>query len=84
MKERRRQWAQKLTPRSLPKGESIKETEKESPEESELNKGMLPDDIVKLLAEREKYVHYLLMGIFILSLHAYMPISCCDFWEPST
>lgn len=57
MKERRRQWAQKLTPRAVPKGESIKETEIETPEESQVNKGMLPDDIVKILAEREKYVH---------------------------
>lgn len=57
MKERRRQWAQKLTPRSLPKEESTKdETENETLEESLGNKGMLPDDIVKLLAEREKYV----------------------------
>ncbi|KAH6806504.1 hypothetical protein C2S53_013047 [Perilla frutescens var. hirtella] len=57
VKERRRQWAQKLTPRSLPKEESTKhETENETREESLVNKGMLPDDIVKLLAEREKKV----------------------------
>ncbi|KAH6826847.1 hypothetical protein C2S53_013045 [Perilla frutescens var. hirtella] len=57
VKERRRQWAQKLTPRSLPKEESAKhETENETREESLVNKGMLPDDIVKLLAEREKKV----------------------------
>ncbi|KAH6806506.1 Transducin/WD40 repeat-like superfamily protein [Perilla frutescens var. frutescens] len=51
------QWAQKLTPRSLPKEESTKqETENETREESLVNKGMLLDDIVKLLAEREKKV----------------------------
>ncbi|KAI3462787.1 hypothetical protein Pfo_019450 [Paulownia fortunei] len=56
-KERRRQWAKKLTPRSLPKEESTKdETETETREESQANKGMLPDDIVKLLAAREKKV----------------------------
>ncbi|GFQ01925.1 hypothetical protein PHJA_002336400 [Phtheirospermum japonicum] len=57
-KERRRQRAQKLTPRSLPKeGKSKKdETETETHEDSEGNKGMLPDDIVKLLAANEKKV----------------------------
>ncbi|KAK6128645.1 hypothetical protein DH2020_037603 [Rehmannia glutinosa] len=57
VKERRRQWAQKLTPRSLPKEESTKdEPETETLEDSQGNKGMLPDDIVKLLAAREKKV----------------------------
>lgn len=56
VKERRRQWAQKLTPR-LPKEKGTKdETENETTEESLVNKGMLPDDIVKLLTEREKKV----------------------------
>ncbi|XP_057768441.1 uncharacterized protein LOC130988576 [Salvia miltiorrhiza] len=55
VKERRRQWAQKLTPRPLPK-KIITEHETETKEESLVNKGMLPDDIVKLLAEREKKV----------------------------
>ncbi|KAL6521636.1 hypothetical protein OROGR_018205 [Orobanche gracilis] len=56
-KERRRKWAQKLTPRSLPKEENPKnEIESETPEESQDNKGMLPDDIVKLLAAGEKKV----------------------------
>ncbi|KAL6507414.1 hypothetical protein OROGR_023609 [Orobanche gracilis] len=56
-KERRRKWAQKLTPRSLPKEESTKnEIESETHEESQDNKGMLPDDIVKLLAAGEKKV----------------------------
>ncbi|KAL1563258.1 hypothetical protein AAHA92_05745 [Salvia divinorum] len=56
-KERRRQWAQNLTPRSLPKKEITEhEMENETREESLVNKGMLPDDIVKLLAEREKKV----------------------------
>ncbi|PIN19594.1 hypothetical protein CDL12_07719 [Handroanthus impetiginosus] len=52
-KERRRQWAQKLTPRP-PREENTKdETETESQEESQSNKGMLPEDIVKLIAARE-------------------------------
>lgn len=62
VKERRRQWAQKLTPR-LPKEKGTKdETENETTEESLVNKGMLPDDIVKLLTEREKYVCLLCMA----------------------
>ncbi|KAL2252308.1 UNVERIFIED_CONTAM: hypothetical protein Sindi_0025500, partial [Sesamum indicum] len=53
-KERRRKWAQKLTARSLPKEESrIDEEATETHEESQANKGMLPDEIVKILAERE-------------------------------
>ncbi|KAG8367037.1 hypothetical protein BUALT_Bualt16G0030800 [Buddleja alternifolia] len=57
VKERRRQWAQKLTPRALPKEECNKdETEIEKHEESQNDKGMLSDDIVKLLADREKKV----------------------------
>ncbi|KAG8384491.1 hypothetical protein BUALT_Bualt04G0123200 [Buddleja alternifolia] len=56
-KERRRQWAQKLTPRSLPKKEITKdETETETREVTQDNKGMLPDDIVNLLAANEKKV----------------------------
>ncbi|KAL3640254.1 hypothetical protein CASFOL_015222 [Castilleja foliolosa] len=57
-KERRRQMAQKLTPRRLPKeGKSKKEkTDTETLEETDGNKGMLPDDIVKLLAANEKKV----------------------------
>lgn len=62
VKERRRQWAQKLTPRRLPKKEVIQqETEYETTEESVVSNGMLPDHIVKLLAEREKYVCFLFM-----------------------
>ena len=54
-KERRRQWAKNLTPRSLPKKDITEhEMENETREESLVNKGMLPDNIVKLLAEREK------------------------------
>lgn len=54
-KERRRQWAKNLTPRSLPKKDITgHEMENETREESLVNKGMLPDNIVKLLAEREK------------------------------
>ncbi|KAL7135565.1 hypothetical protein ABFS83_11G106100 [Erythranthe nasuta] len=60
-KERRRQWAQKLTPKSVPKEESTKdepetEAREEEPSKGNNNNGMLPDDIVKLLAAREKKV----------------------------
>ncbi|EYU39388.1 hypothetical protein ABFS82_11G090800 [Erythranthe guttata] len=62
-KERRRQWAQKLTPKSVPKEESTKdepepetEAREEGPSKGNNNNGMLPDDIVKLLAAREKKV----------------------------
>ncbi|KAK2986489.1 hypothetical protein RJ640_012169 [Escallonia rubra] len=53
-KERRRQWAQKLTPRPSSGDQGVTETERN--EESENNGGMLPDDIVKLLAAQEKKV----------------------------
>ncbi|KAL0461497.1 UNVERIFIED_CONTAM: hypothetical protein Slati_0037300 [Sesamum latifolium] len=63
-KERRRKWAQKLTARSLPKEESRRdEEETESLEESQANKGMLPDEIVKMLAEREKLEPVILKDI---------------------
>ncbi|KAM7510264.1 hypothetical protein LguiB_009139 [Lonicera macranthoides] len=57
-KERRRQWAQKLTPRQSrsDKKSTTEVTETEAPEESQDNKGMLSEDIVKLLAAREKKV----------------------------
>lgn len=56
-KERRRQWAQKLTPRPTQNDESIEDTkEPENAQESKDNRGMLPDDIVKILAAREKKV----------------------------
>ncbi|CAN4090534.1 unnamed protein product [Withania somnifera] len=52
-KERRRQWAQKLTPQPM-HDESIEDTkEPENAQDSE-NRGMLPDEIVKILAAREK------------------------------
>ncbi|KAK1588419.1 hypothetical protein Q3G72_023124 [Acer saccharum] len=61
-KERRRLWAQRKTPRSSKRGEGkqgegiqdIAETEPEK--ESTANVGMLPSDIVELLASREKQV----------------------------
>ncbi|KAE7999835.1 hypothetical protein FH972_004230 [Carpinus fangiana] len=56
-KERRRLWAQKLTPRPSRKGESIQDAvEDEMQKESVGNEGMLPDDIVKVIAAREKKV----------------------------
>lgn len=56
-KERRRKWAEKLTPKPVQEEESIEDSKEiESQEEFRDNKGMLPDEIVKLLAAREKYV----------------------------
>lgn len=55
-KERRRLWAQKLTPRPSRKGESVQDAvEDETQQKSVGNEGMLPDDIVKVIAAREKY-----------------------------
>lgn len=51
-KERRRTWAQKLTPRV---NKSIQDAAEEIETQPE-NKGMLPDDIVKLLAANEKKI----------------------------
>ncbi|KAI3500534.1 hypothetical protein L1887_36356 [Cichorium endivia] len=54
VKERRRKWAEKLTPRAK---KSIQDTEEtETQHQASENKGMLPDDIVKLLAANEKKV----------------------------
>ncbi|KAJ7944370.1 UDP-N-acetylmuramoyl-L-alanyl-D-glutamate--2, 6-diaminopimelate ligase [Quillaja saponaria] len=56
-KERRRQWAQKITPRKSKKSESLQGvSETETQQQSDASKGMLPDDIVKMLASREKQV----------------------------
>ncbi|KAL6957105.1 hypothetical protein U1Q18_045627, partial [Sarracenia purpurea var. burkii] len=56
-KERRRQWALKKTPRRSRRDESILDSvETETIQESHANGGMLPTDIVKLLAAREKQV----------------------------
>ncbi|XP_051114785.1 uncharacterized protein LOC127240262 [Andrographis paniculata] len=56
-KDRRRKWAQKLTPRSVPKEQSVdKNIETETHEESQSTDGMLPDEIVKFLEAREKKI----------------------------
>lgn len=55
-----------MTPKPAQKDVSIEDAmDIESEEESPDNKGMLPDEIVKLLAAREKYVSFL--HIFCLS-----------------
>lgn len=56
-KERRRHWAQKKTPRqSAKKVENGQEdVETGMDEESQAKKGMLPTNIVEMLASREKY-----------------------------
>ncbi|XP_068344946.1 uncharacterized protein [Pyrus communis] len=55
-KERRRQWAQKKTPKKTPKPSvSVQDaSEPEANQESLGNGGMLPSNIVELLAAREK------------------------------
>uniref|UniRef100_A0A5B7B5C9 Uncharacterized protein n=1 Tax=Davidia involucrata TaxID=16924 RepID=A0A5B7B5C9_DAVIN len=55
-KERRRQWAEKKTPRPSQKDESIQDVIETDTHESQDNRGMLPSDIVELLAAREKQV----------------------------
>ncbi|GFY86535.1 hypothetical protein Acr_05g0001740 [Actinidia rufa] len=56
-KERRRGWAQKKTPKKPRSHESIQdEVETEGNQGSLENEGLLPNDIVKLLAAREKQV----------------------------
>ncbi|GAB4847047.1 hypothetical protein Ancab_026059 [Ancistrocladus abbreviatus] len=58
-KERRKKWAERLTPRPQPQSsDEVKknELETEARRESQINDGMLPEDIVNLLAAREKQV----------------------------
>ncbi|PPR96097.1 hypothetical protein GOBAR_AA24567 [Gossypium barbadense] len=56
-KERRRIWAQRKTPRQSTKVEKVQEdVETETDEESQAKKGMLPTNIVEMLASREKQV----------------------------
>ncbi|KAL8199369.1 hypothetical protein R6Q57_012937 [Mikania cordata] len=52
-KERRRRWAEKLTPREPRLNKDIPD---EDEAETPTSKGMLPDEIVKLLAANEKKV----------------------------
>lgn len=55
-KERRRLWAQRITPRPTQEVESVQDvTESETHNESMSSGGMLPNDIVELLTAREKY-----------------------------
>lgn len=54
-KERRRKWAQRITPRPSKVVEGVAdEPQPETNQQSMANIGMLPDDIVQLLAAREK------------------------------
>ncbi|XP_027154772.1 uncharacterized protein LOC113754526 [Coffea eugenioides] len=56
-KDRRRRWAQKVTPRPLGEEESIEDAKEIEPKQESLDyQGMLPDEIVKLLAASEKKV----------------------------
>lgn len=56
-KERRRLWAQRKTPRQSAKVENGQEgLETETDEESQVKEGMLPTNIVEMLASREKQV----------------------------
>ncbi|KAE8707069.1 putative kinase [Hibiscus syriacus] len=55
-KERRRLWAQRKTQRQSAKIENVQDVETETDEESLAKKGMLPTNIVEMLASREKQV----------------------------
>ncbi|GLT75243.1 hypothetical protein SLA2020_469810 [Shorea laevis] len=56
-KERRRLWAQKKTPKKSKEVNNVKEVvEAETEEEPHANVGMLPTNIVEMLAAREKQV----------------------------
>ncbi|KAH9663357.1 UDP-N-acetylmuramoyl-L-alanyl-D-glutamate-2 6-diaminopimelate ligase [Citrus sinensis] len=55
-KERRRLWAQRKTSRPSKVGEGIRDVAKIEPENESLGRaGMLPSDIVEMLAAQEKY-----------------------------
>nr|XP_043617659.1 uncharacterized protein LOC122589432 [Erigeron canadensis] len=54
-KERRRKWAEKLTPRQ-PRVDKAIQDETETPTQAPEINGMLPDDIVRFLAANEKKV----------------------------
>eukprot|EP00261_Vitis_vinifera_P014512 XP_003632459.2 PREDICTED: uncharacterized protein LOC100855417 [Vitis vinifera] len=56
-KERRRQWAQRKTPRTSGGDENVQDViENDTAQESMASGGMLPNNIVELLATREKQV----------------------------
>lgn len=56
-KERRRKWAQKITPRPSKAGEKSQDVEDTEPQqESNTAAGFLPESIVQMLAAREKQV----------------------------
>lgn len=56
-KERRRKWAQNLTPRPSKAVKNSKDVSGTEPQqESNTAAGFLPDNIVQMLAAREKYV----------------------------
>ncbi|KAJ1415243.1 hypothetical protein SESBI_18197 [Sesbania bispinosa] len=58
-KERRRTWAQNLTPRPSKAGENAQDVSTAKPQEESNNTsaGFLPDNIVQMLAAREKHVY---------------------------
>ncbi|XP_022741686.1 uncharacterized protein LOC111293177 isoform X2 [Durio zibethinus] len=63
-KERRRLWAQRKTPRQSARVESGQEdVEAETDEESQAKKGMLPTNIIEMLASREKLEPVILKDI---------------------
>lgn len=69
-KERRRLWAQRKTPRPAKGDEDIQnvaEAEPEPENESLGTAGMLPSDIVEMLAAREKYDIF-----FVITLCVYL------------
>lgn len=66
-KERRRLWAEKKTPRPSKKGEIVEDVAETPAHNDQISKlGMLPSNLVQLLADREKYV-FLPVPVFMYS-----------------
>ena len=66
VKERRRKWAKKLTPRQPRQNKNTIDVEESETPHIPKNKGMLQDDIFKLLAANEKYSLYTLLNFWML------------------
>ena len=74
-KERRRLWAQRKTPRQSARVENGQEdAETETDENSQTKKGMLPTNIVEMLASREKYDISIYPSIY---LYIYISLFVC-------
>lgn len=70
-KERRRKWAQNITPRPSKAGKNSQDvsgTDTEPQRESNTAAGFLPDNIVQMLAAREKYARPLFLSCLKLCM----------------